>query len=76
MYHMSQGTAADVSLCLLLTIREYLRTGYGLRFSTEICGSKREKKACKRIPAGSLVCSYSDLRKSPEASGNSREKVI
>ena len=33
----SRKAAAEV-------LREYLSTGYGLRFSTEICWSKREKK--------------------------------
>ena len=52
---------------------EYLITGYGLRFSTEIYGSKRDKT---RKPAGNLFCSYRNLRKSPETSGSLRENAI
>ena len=33
----------EVDLDRLPVLREYLSTGYGLRFSTEIYGSKREK---------------------------------
>ena len=51
-------------------VLEYVSTGSGLlRKSTGA-------NAFPRKPAGSLLCSYRNLRKSPEASGSLREKVI
>ena len=35
-------------------LRECLSTGYGLRFSTELYGSKREKMVFPQIPKGIL----------------------
>ena len=55
--------------------REYLSTGYGLRFSTEIYGSKREKMVFHEYPSGSLF-GLTESPKSPETSGSLRENVI
>ena len=49
-------------------IRGYLRTGYGLRRSTEIYRSKREK----RFPTNTCRKLVLFLQKSPKVSGNLR----
>ena len=51
---------ADMQIC-----REYLSTGYGLRFSTESTG----ENGFPRIPAGMLFCSCRSLRTSLEVHG-------
>ena len=51
------------------------RLEYGVR-APVFCGSLRGKtgeNGFQRIPTGSLCCSYRNLRKPPETSGNLRE---
>ena len=49
---------------------------YGVRFSTEIYGSKREKTFFHKCLPENWFCSFRHLRKSPETSGSLRENVI
>ena len=61
-----------------IEVREYLSTGYGLRFSTETYWNPCEQtgeNGFPRKPTGSLFRSYRNLPKSPSTSGNSRENV-
>ena len=57
-------------------LREYLSTGYGLRFSAEIYGSNRENSVFHEDLQDILFYSDRHLRKSPEASGSIQENVI
>ena len=60
-------------------LREYLSTGYGLRFSTEICGGKWERTVFHEYlqEARFLLTDISEnFRKPPEFSGESNLEIL
>ena len=76
-------SADRVSILLILAgcrrglgLREYLSTGYRLRFSREIYGSKRAKTVFHENLQETYVCSLRDLRKYTETHWNLQENVI
>ena len=69
--------AVQQLIFVVQVIREYLSTGYGLRFSMDVhLREQTGENGFPRKPTGNLFCSYRNLRKSPETSGSLRENVI